>query len=118
MSTPTTVKETFAHRLRALRTERKLSRAEVSRRAGLADGVYARYERAERSPTVETAEAIARALDTSLDYLAGKSDGALRDGRLLNRMELLTSLPTADRERILHTFDVLLKDALAARVAA
>lgn len=112
------IKEIFAKRLRALRTDRKLSRAEVSRKAGLADGVYARYERAERTPPVDTAEAIARALDTSLDYLTGKSDGALRDSKLLNRIELLTSLPQSDRDRILHTFDVLLKDALAARVAA
>jgi len=73
--------------------------------------VYARYE---RTPAIDTAHAIARALDVSLDYLVGDAAGVARDQSMMYRLELLAAVPAEHRERILYTLDVLLRDAQAA----
>ena len=111
MHTHTITKDTFGQRLRSLRTERKLSRAELARRAGLADGVYARYERGECAPGVDVAHAIARALDVSLDYLVGDAPAPMRDKSMLYRLELLDGVGESQRDRILYMLDLMLKDA-------
>jgi len=111
--TATDIKQTLAQRLRSLRSERKLSRAELAERAGTTAAVYARYERGERAPAIDTAHAIARALGVSLDYLMGDAPAALRDKAMLYRLELLEAVDTPKRERILYMLDLLLKDAHA-----
>ena len=57
----------FATRLRVIRSERKLKRADVARADGLSPGVYGRYDRGERTPIVDTARSIAEAFSVSLD---------------------------------------------------
>ena len=113
MNTPTDVKQTFSQRLRALRAERKMSRADVARLAGTTVPVYARYERGERAPAVDMAHAIARALGVSLDYLVGEAAAPLRDKAMLYRLRLLDDIDDPQRDRILYMLDLLLKDAHA-----
>lgn len=57
--TATDIKQTLAQHFRALRSERKLSRAELTERAGTTAAVYACCERGERAPALDTAHALA-----------------------------------------------------------
>lgn len=104
----------FATRLRNIRAERKLKRADVARVAGLALGVYGRYERGERLPTIDTARAIADALGVSLDYLTCSTDAAVRDARMLERIDAIERLPAARRSTLLDVLDAYVRDARAA----
>lgn len=64
----------FPERLRKLREERKpiKSMAVVSELCGLEKGTVRRYERGERTPTVDALIALADYYGVSLDYLTGR----------------------------------------------
>lgn len=64
----------FPERLRKLRGERKpiKSMAVVSELCGLEKGTVRRYERGERTPTVDALIALADYYGVSLDYLTGR----------------------------------------------
>lgn len=52
----------FGSRLRQLREEAGISCNELARRSGVSDGMISRLERGERTPTLDTARKLARAL--------------------------------------------------------
>ena len=108
----------FATRLRHARTERAAKRADVARAAGLAPGVYGRYERGERLPTVDTARAIADALGVSLDYLTGDTDHPAHDRRTLARLDAIARLPPERRDVLLDVVDAYVRDARTAEAYA
>ena len=66
--------ETFGQRLRRLRTEQGLSRAELAVKAGLGFNSVSNYERDAVWPTIFSASCIADVLGVSLDYLAGRTE--------------------------------------------
>ena len=107
----------FASRLRTARHDRGLKRGDVARAAGLAVGVYGRYERGERLPTVDTARAIADAIGVSLDYLTGKS-AAVRDQGMLDRLDAIDRLPPERRATLLDVLDAYVRDARTAEAYA
>lgn len=65
----------FPERLRRLREERRpvRSMATVSELCGLERGAVRRYERGERTPSMEALIALADYYEVSLDYLTGRS---------------------------------------------
>ena len=65
----------FPARLRRLREERRpvRSMAAVSELCGLERGAVGRYERGERSPSMDALIALADYYEVSLDYLTGRS---------------------------------------------
>ena len=65
----------FPARLRRLREERRpvRSMAAVSELCGLERGAVWRYERGERSPSMDALIALADYYEVSLDYLTGRS---------------------------------------------
>lgn len=108
----------FGTRLRTVRQERHLKRADVARDAGLALGVYGRYERGERVPTVDAARSIADALGVSLDYLTGQTDSAVRDQRMLARIDAIAQLPPERRATLLDVLDAYVRDFQTAKAYA
>ncbi len=66
--------ETFGQRLRALRTERGMSRQELAAKLGLTYFSVVQYERDERAPRPEVLARIADILSVSLDYLMGRTN--------------------------------------------
>lgn len=108
----------FASRLRTIRHERALKRGDIADAAGVALSVYGRYERGERLPTVDTARAIADALGVSLDYLTGKTDSAVRDQRMLARLDAIEKLPAERRNILLDVLDAYVRDAKTAEAYA
>ena len=57
-----------------LRKEKGISQTVLAEQLGIHKNVLGRYERNEVFPPIDTARNIAFILDTSLDYLTGKTD--------------------------------------------
>lgn len=59
----------FGNRLRALRSEKKMSQEELSFKAGISAAHLGQIERAEKKPTLETIGKLSEALEISLPEL-------------------------------------------------
>ena len=57
-----------------LRKEKKLTREKLGKIIGTSGAIIGRYERNERTPSVEIARKMALALGVSLDYLVGNTE--------------------------------------------
>lgn len=101
----------FGLRLKTIREERGMKREEVAQKIGTSQAIIGRYERGERTPSVDIAKNIARALDVSLDYLAGDSTVLVKDKKMIYRLEVLDQVSPSYKDRILYMLDVMLKDA-------
>lgn len=108
----------FGNRLRSVRQAKGLKRGDIARKSGLAVGVYGRYERGERLPTVDTARAIADALGVSLDYLTGAAPEATRDQRMLERIDAIAKLSAERQATLLDVLDAYVRDAKTAKAYA
>ncbi len=64
----------FNERLKEIRTAKKLSQKEIADKIGITEQAYQKYEYGKNQPLIDKATEIAKALDTSLDYLTGLSD--------------------------------------------
>lgn len=62
----------FAKRLRKLRLEKNMSRAELSEKCGIVPATLGNYESGERMPAADIAMKMATAFDISLDEFMGK----------------------------------------------
>lgn len=65
-------------RLKELRTQKKLTQSELAELIKSSRGTIAKYEREERIPSFAVLSLIADALDTTVDYLQGKTDNTLK----------------------------------------
>lgn len=61
-------------RLKKIREDRGLNKAEAARLLGLSKMGYLRYESADRTPSYQTIVYMAQKLGTSPDYLIGKTE--------------------------------------------
>ena len=64
----------FPKRLQQLREQKGINRKTLSELCGLSKNTIARYERGERVPKLDDAEAIADFFDVSLDFLCGRKN--------------------------------------------
>lgn len=64
----------FPNRLRQLRERRRISRRVLSELCGLSKNMIARYERAERVPSLDDAAELADFFEVSIDYLYGREN--------------------------------------------
>lgn len=101
----------FGNRLKVVREEKGLKREDVAKKIGTSAAIIGRYERNERTPSIDIAKNIAEALDVSLDYLVGDTTVLLKDRKMLYRLEILQKVNPAYKDRILYMLDVMLKDA-------
>lgn len=101
----------FGTRLKIVREEKKLRREDVANRIGTSAAIVGRYERGERTPSIDIAKNIAQALDVSLDYLVGDTSFLLKDKKMIYRLELLQKIKPTHKDRILYMLDLMLKDA-------
>lgn len=65
---------TFGVRLSKLRTEKKLTQAELANRLNIAKSTLAMYETDKREPSFETVQKIADFFDVKVDYLLGRTN--------------------------------------------
>jgi len=101
----------FGYRLKIVREEKNLKREDVANKIGTSAAIIGRYERNERTPSIDIAKNIAEALEVSLDYLVGDTTVLLKDKKMLYRIELLQKINPDYKDRILYMLDVMLKDA-------
>ena len=62
------------NRLKECREKLGISKQEAARRIGISQPAYLRYESGDRKPSLQTTKEIAKVLNTSVDYLTGKSN--------------------------------------------
>jgi len=76
-----TVTDAFAKAVKRHREKKSLSRAALARLSGLHQTYVGLLERGERSPSLDTAEAVARALGVSLSCLITEAEKARKETR-------------------------------------
>lgn len=101
----------FGNKLKTVREEKGLKREDIAFKIGTSAAIIGRYERNERTPSIDIAKNIAEALDVSLDYLVGDTSVLLKDKKMLYRLEVLQKVNPDYKDRILYMLDVMLKDA-------
>ena len=67
-------KKLLAKRLRELRKEKNYTQTTLARMLGVAANTISNYEQGKRKPQYDLLVAIAEIMDTSTDYLLGKTD--------------------------------------------
>lgn len=98
----------FSDKMTQARKDKSLSRAELADLLGTSSAIVGRYERGEMTPSIEVAANIAKELDVSLDYLAGNSPMAIKDTKMVSRLEGIAAMPEASRDQVLHVIDALI----------
>jgi len=101
----------FGNRLKIVRDEKGLKRDVIAERIGTSAAIIGRYERGERTPSVDIAKRIAEALEVSLDYLTGDTSVLVKDKKMIYRLEVLQKVNPDYKNRILYMLDLMLKDA-------
>jgi transcriptional regulator with XRE-family HTH domain len=100
---------TFGKRLTEVRKTKKFSQDELAKKIDVHGAVIGRYERDEVKPSIETAAAIAQALDVSLDYLVGNSD-LLLEKNVIKRIQDIQKLDDNEKEHVFALMDAFLRD--------
>lgn len=100
----------FGDRMMQARKEKGLSREELAEKIGTSGPIVGRYERGDMMPSVEIATKISEALETSLDFLVGKSSLIVKDKNMLERLEDIAKLPTAKQTELFNVMDAYLRD--------
>ena len=90
----------FGEHLALVRKRKKLSQAEAVKKIGINRDAYGFYKHNEVRPTIKMAVKIAKALEVSLDYLAGTT-GLELDSTMLDRVKEITKPPEKDKDYIL-----------------
>ena len=64
----------IAKRIKDLRTENKLTQADLAKMVGCSQSMIARWEKEECEPTASSIKKLADVFNCSCDYLLGKSE--------------------------------------------
>ena len=104
------IAKVFGDRIRNLRNERDWNQEELAHRANIHQTYVGQIERGEKSPTIETIEKIAYALETSMEnlfkYIEPSSES--KDNSTLSLiMNKLSTLKVEDQKNILSLLDVI-----------
>ena len=105
--------ETIGQRLARLRRERGMTQVELAQRLGVAQPVVSDYERGELRLHGELIIKLSDVLGVSSEELLGlkktPSNGALKNRRLLRRLQQIDRLPRRDQQALLRTIDRFLE---------
>ena len=77
--------EIIIERLKSRRTELGITQAEAAKLIGVSQPAYQRYENGIRTPSIQVVKEMAKALNTSVDYLSGKSEKISSEYLIINR---------------------------------
>jgi transcriptional regulator with XRE-family HTH domain len=98
---------TFGERCTRIRKSLKLSQSDVGKKLGIDGDAYGRYERDEVKPSVEMATRISEVLDTSLDYLVGKTQIQF-DQKTLERIQEVSKMDDTDQGHVFSLIDAFI----------
>lgn len=66
--------QSFVHKLKMLRTQRKVSQAELSKLLGYSSATCGHWESGRTTPNIEQLSKLSNYFDVSVDYLIGNTD--------------------------------------------
>lgn len=103
-------------RLAEIRTKAGLTSKEAAARCGMDPAVYWRYEKGQTQPTYPALFTISLSLNTSIDYLCGRTDNpaptiipvADNDKRVMEYLHKYKALTSGQQEAIQHVMDEFL----------
>ena len=104
-------------RIYELRKEKKLTREKLGKIIGTSGAIIGRYERNERTPSVEIARKMAQALGVSLDFLVGSTEFQL-DTDIIKKIQDIQKLPAEDRNHLFYVLDNILQNVKAKQAFA
>ncbi len=108
-------KESLGERLARLRKERGFTQTELAEKMGILQNLVSAYERGRLRLSAEMAIRFAKALGVSTDELLGlekgKSNGSVKNRRILRRLHQIDHLSKRDQEALLRTIDAFLAKA-------
>lgn len=107
----------FAKRLYNIRTEKKLTREKLGKLIDTSGAIIGKYEREERTPSVEVARRIANVLEVSLDFLVGNTNERL-DSDILDKIQQIQKLPEKDKTHLFYLVDNVLQNVNAKKAFA
>lgn len=90
-----TIQELLSQNLKAIRKEKGLSQQNISDRSGILASTYSRIETKKVSPTIDTVERIAVALEVSFAELFQSIE--IADKSMLQKIQLINSLSEYNR---------------------
>jgi len=103
-------KTEFAYRLKELRKKKGISQDELAVLIEVHFTQVSRYERGETKPNAEAMTKLAKALDTTVDFLMnGTADDVVKDAGLekeqISRFKEVQDLETEDKRKVLSLMD-------------
>jgi len=105
--------ETIAQRLARIRRERGMTQVELAERLGVAQPVVSDYERGELRLHGQLIVKLSQILGVSSEELLGlkkaPANGAIKNRRLLRRLQEIDRLPRRDQQALLRTIDRFLE---------
>jgi transcriptional regulator with XRE-family HTH domain len=104
-------------RILELRKEKGLTREKLGKTIGTSGAIIGRYERNERTPSVEIARKMADALGVSLDYLVGNTEFLL-DTDVIKKIQDIQKLPKEDKQHLFYVLDNILQNVKAKQAFA
>lgn len=109
--------ESIAQRLARIRRERGFTQVELAQRLGVAQPVVSDYERGELRLHGQLIVRLSEILGVSSEELLGlkkaPSNGAIKNRRLLRRLQAIERLPRRDQQALLRTIDRFLEGSRA-----
>ena len=112
----------FAHRLRELRSARKLTQTRLAELLAVSPRVYSRWETGDVTPHFDTIVRIAEMLGVSLDELAGRagapSPPSIRNHELHRLYQKVDLLSDEDQKALMVVLDSLVKRSSVSRLMA
>jgi transcriptional regulator with XRE-family HTH domain len=110
---PAPERESLGQRLARLRRERGLTQVELAQRLGVAQPVVSDYERGELRLHGQLIVKLTELLGVSSEELLGlkkpTTNGAIKNRRLLRRLQEIERLPRRDQQALLRTIDRFLE---------
>jgi transcriptional regulator with XRE-family HTH domain len=104
-------------RILELRKEKSITREKLGKIIGTSGAIIGRYERNERTPSVEIARKMAQALGVSLDYLVGNTEFLL-DTDVIKKIQEIQKLPQEDKNHLFYVLDNILQNVRAKQAFA
>lgn len=91
---------------------------DLAEKSGISRVMIGKYERGEAVPSIEAAKKIAKALDVSLDYLAGEGISASFDKKTVQRLQDIENLNPTVKEKLFFLIDTVIRDTKAQQAYA
>ena len=103
----------IAERIKEIRTQKKLTQSDLAKIVGITYIQIGRYETSKSTPSSDVLQALAKALDTTTDFLMNgsqddKASAQLADRELLKHFRAVEQLSKEDKNLVITFIDAFL----------